>query len=97
LNLWQQHGAEINLLLTDMVMPEGVSGVELAEALVAESPNLKVVYMSGYTADEINDDVLLRTHASFIQKPYGHAELSQAVRKALDNTEVVELPADIRR
>jgi signal transduction histidine kinase/ActR/RegA family two-component response regulator len=84
LNLWQQHGAEIDLLLTDMVMPEGVSGVELAEALIAESPELKVVYMSGYTAEEINDEVLQRTHAAFIQKPYGHAELSQAVRKALD-------------
>jgi signal transduction histidine kinase/ActR/RegA family two-component response regulator len=84
LDLWQRHGTEIDLLLTDMVMPEGVSGVELAEALVAESPALKVVYMSGYTADEINDEVLQRTRASFIQKPYGHAELSQAVRTALD-------------
>jgi signal transduction histidine kinase/CheY-like chemotaxis protein len=86
LDLWREHGPEIDLLLTDMVMPEGVSGVELAEALTAEMPKLKVVYMSGYTATEINGEVLHRTNASFIQKPYAHTDLVQAVRDALDKT-----------
>ncbi len=85
IEIWQQHAGEIDLLLTDMVMPEGVSGVELAERLVIESPQLKVVYMSGYTADEVNTDLLERTNATFIQKPYGQSELlSKIIRDSPD-------------
>jgi CheY-like chemotaxis protein len=84
LEIWQKHAGEIDLLLTDMVMPEGVSGVELAERLVMEAPQLKVVYMSGYTADEVNSDLLERTNATFIQKPYGQSELSKIIRDSLD-------------
>jgi CheY-like chemotaxis protein len=84
LQVWERHPGKINLLLTDMVMPEGVSGVELAERLVASSPDLKVVYMSGYTSDEVSAELLTRTNASFLQKPYGHAELAKIVRDCLD-------------
>ncbi len=84
LNLWEDHGRLIDLLVTDMVMPEGISGVALAEHLVSEKPQLKVVYMSGYTADDINPDLLQRTNASFIQKPYSHVELAKVVRECLD-------------
>ena len=69
-----------------MVMPDGISGVQLADRLVAEAPELKVIYVSGYTAEEINADLLGRTNASFIQKPYGHAELTQVIRDCLDQT-----------
>ena len=84
LAVWERHEGKIDLLLTDMVMPEGVSGVELAERLVAGTPELKVIYMSGYTADEISPELLERTNASFIQKPYGTAELTKVVRDCLD-------------
>jgi CheY-like chemotaxis protein len=84
LEVWRQHEGEINLLLTDMVMPEGISGVELSERLVAEYPQLKVVFMSGYTTDEISPELLARNNASFIQKPYGHADLARVVRESLD-------------
>ncbi|HTL72732.1 MAG TPA: ATP-binding protein [bacterium] len=84
LELWQENRDHIDLLLTDMVMPEGVSGVELAEALVADKPDLKVVFMSGYTSDDISPELLQRNNASFIQKPYGHVELAGAVRACLD-------------
>jgi FixJ family two-component response regulator len=67
-----------------MVMPEGVSGVELAERLVTETPELKVIFMSGYTAEDVSAEMLQRTNASFIQKPYGHAELTKIVRECLD-------------
>jgi FixJ family two-component response regulator len=67
-----------------MVMPEGVSGMELAERLVAEAPKVKIVFMSGYTSDDVNPEVLQRTNASFIQKPYGTAELTKIVRDCLD-------------
>ncbi len=86
LGVWQQHPDQIDLLLTDMVMPGGVSGMELAEQLVTESPKLKVVFMSGYTAEEVNSEILQRNHASFIQKPYGTAELTKVVRDCLDKS-----------
>ena len=84
LAVWERHKEKIDLLLTDMVMPEGVSGVELAERLVAGTPGLKVVFMSGYTADDVSPELLERTNASFIQKPYGNAELTKIVRDCLD-------------
>jgi FixJ family two-component response regulator len=65
-------------------MPEGISGVELAECLLAEAPELKVVFMSGYTSDDISAELLERTNASFIQKPYSHAELTKVIRECLD-------------
>ena len=89
LEIWQKHDGHVDLLLTDMVMPEGVSGVELARRLVVESPKLKVVFMSGYTNDEISPELLQQNNASFIQKPYGHAELAKVVRDCLD-----QFPAD---
>jgi signal transduction histidine kinase/CheY-like chemotaxis protein len=87
LGVWQQHAGKIDLLLTDMVMPEGVSGVELAERLVIEDPELKVVFMSGYTSEEVNTELLQRTNANFIQKPYGTAELTSVVRECLDKNQ----------
>jgi len=84
LEVWQRYNGKINLLLTDMVMPEGVSGVELAERLVTETPELKVVFMSGYTSEDVSAELLQRTNASFIQKPYGHTELIKVVRDCLD-------------
>ena len=95
LAVWQQHAGQIDLLLTDMVMPDGISGVQLADRLVAEAPELKVIYVSGYTAEEINADLLGRTNASFIQKPYGHAELTQGVRASLDKTSRAEAPSSL--
>ncbi len=87
LEVWNRHAGKISLVLTDMVMPEGVSGVELAERLVAGSPHLKIIFMSGYTSDDVSQELLQRTNASFIQKPYGHAELVKIVRDCLDKSE----------
>jgi signal transduction histidine kinase/ActR/RegA family two-component response regulator len=84
LDVWNRRASEIDLLLTDMVMPEGVSGVELAERLLAQQPYLKVIFTSGYTADNINHDLLTKHNARFLQKPYSHADLAQTVRDALD-------------
>jgi DNA-binding NtrC family response regulator len=75
---------KIDLLLTDMVMPEGVSGVNLAEQLLATQPGLKIIFTSGYTADEVSPEVLAKTQAHFLQKPYSHTGLAKAVRDCLD-------------
>ena len=84
LAVWKRRTEQIDLLLTDMVMPEGVSGVDLAEQLLAGQPDLKIIFTSGYTANEINPALLVRTRASFLQKPYAHNILAKAVRDCLD-------------
>ena len=84
LDVWNQRANEIDLLLTDMVMPDGISGADLVERLLASQPRLKVVFTSGYTANEVNQKMLARTGASFLAKPYTHAELAKTVRDCLD-------------
>jgi signal transduction histidine kinase/CheY-like chemotaxis protein/HAMP domain-containing protein len=84
LDVWSRRARKIDLLLTDMVMPEGVSGVDLAEQLLVGQPNLKVIFTSGYTADQVSSEVLAKTQAHFLQKPYSHSGLAKAVRDCLD-------------
>jgi signal transduction histidine kinase/ActR/RegA family two-component response regulator/HAMP domain-containing protein len=84
LDLWKKRADEVDLLLTDMVMPDGISGADLVEKLQAGHPGLKVVFTSGYTANEVNEKMLGRTRASFLAKPYTHAELARTVRDCLD-------------
>ena len=84
LDVWDQRVNEIDLLLTDMVMPDGISGADLVERLLAGQPRLKVVFTSGYTGNEVNQKMLARTRASFLAKPYTHAELAKTVRDCLD-------------
>jgi CheY-like chemotaxis protein len=84
LDVWTQHAKEIDLLLTDMVMPDGISGADLVEKLLASRPRLKIVFTSGYTADAVNQEMLTRSGASFLSKPYAQAELARAVRNCLD-------------
>ena len=84
LDIWNKHNGEINLLLTDMVMPEGMSGTELAEQLLVRKPNLKVIFTSGYTMDEVNPEFLSKNNARFLQKPYTRNSLARMVRTVLD-------------
>jgi len=76
-------GAEIHLLLTDVVMP-GISGRELAKRLTGLYPNLRVLYMSGYTYNVIAQDGTLEEGISFLQKPFTPHVLAQRVREVLD-------------
>jgi two-component system cell cycle sensor histidine kinase/response regulator CckA len=84
LNVWNQSSSRIDLLLTDMVMPGGVSGMELAGHLQTLQPGLKIVFTTGYSAHEISSEMLARTQADFLQKPYSHDELTKIVRDCLD-------------
>jgi PAS domain S-box-containing protein len=84
LEVWRQHHGEIQLLLTDMVMPDGMNGKELARRLLQENPRLKVIYASGYCADVAGEDLVLQEGVNFLTKPFEAHKLMQVVRNCLD-------------
>lgn len=86
LGVWAEHKARIDLLLTDMVMPDGISGRELAERLQKEKSALKVVYTSGYSPGMAGKDTALLTGFNFLPKPYPPTRLAEVVRQCLNKT-----------
>ncbi len=84
IKIFKENMEAINLLVTDVVMP-GMNGRELSERFQNLSPNLKTLYMSGYTANVIADRGVLEEGVFFIPKPLSKKELSFKVREALDN------------
>lgn len=79
-----QLACEIHLLVTDVIMPE-MNGRTLAERLQAKKPEMKCLFMSGYTADIISHHGVLDEGLCFIQKPFSKKELAVKVREALDS------------
>lgn len=82
LRLAQEGSSPIDLLITDVIMP-GMNGRELAEQLRALQPQMRCLFMSGYTADIITNHGMLEEGVSFIQKPFTLNELASSVRRAL--------------
>lgn len=82
INIFKKHNTEIQLVITDMVMP-GINGVELKKELEKIAPNLKVLFMSGYAADVIKSKEISDTE--FIQKPFSIEEFCRKVREILDS------------
>ncbi|MCK4283571.1 MAG: PAS domain S-box protein [Candidatus Brocadiae bacterium] len=78
-----QHGQEVALLLTDVVLPDG-NGPDLWKELAANHPSLKVLYMSGYADNNMVRDGTLAPGTPFLPKPFGPLELLREVRQALD-------------
>jgi len=76
------HPARIDLLLTDVVMP-GASGCDLARMLRESRPSIKVLYMSGYPADEVVRHGVEEGEMAFLQKPFSLASLAAKVREVL--------------
>lgn len=81
--LARELGDELDLLLTDVVMPR-ISGRQLAEALTSEFPSLPVLFMSGYTDDALMHHGALAPGQGFLQKPFTPGSLSRRVREILD-------------
>jgi signal transduction histidine kinase/CheY-like chemotaxis protein len=84
LAMWHQHHGDIALLLTDVVMPVGISGEELAEKFTAQKPGLKVIYISGYSLQVAGKGFSMLDGPNFLQKPFDDAKLALAVRRSLD-------------
>ncbi|MBU8870973.1 MAG: PAS domain S-box protein [Gemmatimonadales bacterium] len=80
----EQHEGDIQLLMTDVVMP-GMNGRDLAERLVSICPDLKCLFMSGYTADVITHRGILETGVHFLHKPFSILDLATRVRSVLDS------------
>jgi DNA-binding NtrC family response regulator len=79
----ERQDREIDLLLTDVIMP-GVSGRELAKRLTLRQPNMRVLYMSGYTFNVIAQGGMLEDGVTFLQKPFTPSTLAEKVREVLD-------------
>lgn len=84
IHLAQEHSAEINLLITDVIMPK-MNGGELATRLLSIRPQIKLLFMSGYTADIIAHHGVLDEGVHFIQKPFLMNDFADKLREVLDN------------
>ncbi len=84
LQIWEAHRHEIELLLTDLVMPGGITGRDLALRLRASEPRLPVVYMSGYSYEVAGDDFSLEEGVNYLSKPFDLASLARIVRASLE-------------
>jgi two-component system cell cycle sensor histidine kinase/response regulator CckA len=83
INLAKEHGGEIDLLLTDVIMPE-MNGRDLSRHILGYYPNIKSMFMSGYTADIIAHHGVLDEGVHFIQKPFSMKDLGAKLREALE-------------
>jgi PAS domain S-box-containing protein len=83
LQIYNEENGQIDLLLTDMVMPRGMSGSELAANLKALKPELKIVYTTGYSRQVVGTDMDLREGLNFLPKPHAPGKLIETVRSRL--------------
>lgn len=83
LEVWADRRGEVDLLLTDVVMPESISGRELAHTLIMDKPDLKVIFTSGYSAELIGPEFEQDKEHGFLAKPYLTDRLIQFVAQRL--------------
>ena len=81
---WDKHGAEIKLVLTDMVMPGGITGLDLAINLRRAKPNVKVIISSGYNDEIAQQGIPNDRNTVFLAKPYESHLLAKTLRECLD-------------
>ena len=83
LELWKEHRDEVDLLITDVVMPEGMSGHELVTELRQTRPDLRVIVISGYNDEIVKAEQLISERITLLTKPFGFEALASTVRGAL--------------
>jgi len=90
LGIWAEEKSRIHLLITDIVMPGGMTGHELAARLTDERPDLKVIYSSGYSASLFQEGQDLIPGRNFLPKPYDASSVVTMIRRvAAERTEML--------
>ena len=84
LEVWKENRDAIDLLLTDLVMPDRMTGRDLAQCILQENPKLKIIYMSGYSAEVVDKEFPLNEGVNFLTKPFQAIHLVETIRKVLD-------------
>jgi CheY-like chemotaxis protein len=84
LEIWKDYQNEIDLVFTDVIMPGGINGRELAERLWLQKPGQKVIFSTGYGTDVLGKDFKLDPDLNYLQKPYLPQALALIVRRCLD-------------
>jgi PAS domain S-box-containing protein len=82
---WGEHPKRIDLLLTDLILPDGMAGTELARILHLAKPALKVLYTSGYNAERLAKEFPPGTHVNLVQKPFHARRLAEMVFETLNS------------
>jgi two-component system, cell cycle sensor histidine kinase and response regulator CckA len=85
---------EIDLLLTDVVMP-GINGRMLADQLKAKRPEIKTMFISGYTGQRVGEETNLAPGSIFLQKPFSRDQLARKVREALEASAAISAPQSV--
>jgi PAS domain S-box-containing protein len=83
LTIWREHREKVDLLFTDMVMPEGLTGLELAERLIMEKPSLKIIISSGYSTEFSAHGVTTESGFIYLPKPSSSAIIASTVRNCI--------------
>lgn len=91
LQMWPSSRDCVELLLTDMVMPGSANGLELAQQLCADRPDLKVIYTSGYSTELFNTEIVLQDGVNYLPKPYLSSKLTYMLKNALEPEVGVEM------
>ena len=86
-------GQHVDLLLSDVVMPGGMSGFDLAKAALARRPGMRILFTSGYAEDALRQQGQLRPGMRILSKPYPKSALAAAVRELLDQSDDADAPA----
>jgi len=84
LEKWRSNGKRIRALLTDVVMPGGMTGFELAEAIREEAPDLPVIYMSGYNVKVNEEGAELKEGFDYLPKPFDSQSLATIVKLRIE-------------
>lgn len=85
-DLWKAHLGKVDLLLADIILPRGITGLDLAKRLVEGQPELKVIFTTGRVINAAEHEVLSRFSARFLQKPFEQGALVQVVSDTLGGT-----------
>jgi len=95
LAVWDQSDGQIDLLLTDIVMQDGLDGIQLADELAARKPSLKVVYTSGSPAYPDGSGLKMRAGSLFLRKPFLPEQLIQIVQASLSGDRDPAAPENV--